>query len=281
MENPNMKNPRTIRQLSASTAFVAIVAGALAPAPASAQELSDDLKFRGSIYLWTPTISGTVDLPRNNKADFDLPFHKVWDSLKMGGMANIEAQKGRWGGFADFIFLNLGAAAATSRDRAIDGVPVPATVNLNTSLDLKSVISTFAGSYRVQAEPARSLDVVAGVRYLWMNVELNHSLNVDFGPFTGPTRSGSRKGSATTWDGIVGVKGREAFGDRLEWFIPYYADIGAGGSRHTYQASVGIGHTFSWGEAVASWRYLTWKQPEDVIDKLTVNGPQFAVAFRW
>jgi hypothetical protein len=54
-----------------------------------------------------------------------------------------------------------------------------------------------------------------------------------------------------------------------------------GQSNLTYQASVGIGHTFSWGEAVASWRYLTWKQPRDLVDRLTVNGPQFAVAFRW
>jgi hypothetical protein len=281
MENPDMKNLRTIRQLAASAAFLAIAAPALAPAPASAQELSDDWKFRGSIYLWTPTISGTARLPRNNTADFDLPFHEVWDSLKMGGMGNIEAQKGRWGGFADFIYLNLGAAAATSRNHAIDAVPVPATVDLNANVDLKGVISTFGGSYRVQAEPGSSIDVVAGLRYLWLDVALNHSLDVDFGPFAGPARTGSRKGIGRTWDGIVGVKGREAFGERREWFIPYYADVGTGESNYTYQASVGVGYTFSWGEAVVSWRYLTWKQSGDVVDKLTVNGPQFALAFRW
>ena len=34
-------------------------------------------------------------------------------------------------------------------------------------------------------------------------------------------------------------------------------------------------------EAVATWRYLDWKEPGDKVDKLTVNGPQLAVAFIW
>jgi hypothetical protein len=281
MEDPNMKNLRTIRQLAASAAFLTIVAAALVPAAAVAQELSDDWQFRGSIYFWTPKVSGTANLPRNNTVDFDLPFHKIWDSLKMAGMGNIEAQKGRWGGFADLIYLNLGAAAATSRNHAIDGVPVPATVDLNTNLDLKSVISTFAGTYRAQTDAGSSVDVLAGVRYLFLDLALNHSLTRDFGPFTGPTRTGSSKGIGRTWDGIVGVKGRQALGGGGEWFMPYYADVGGGESDLTYQASVGFGYRFSWGEAIVNWRYLTWHQPGDLAGRLTVNGPQFAVAFRW
>jgi hypothetical protein len=276
-----MKNLRSIRKLAAPAAFMAIAAGALCPAPASAQALSDDWAFRGSVYFWTPKMTGTVNLPRGNTADFDFPFHTIWDSLKMGGMGNIEAQKGRWGGFADLIYLNLGAATATTRSRAVDGVPIPATVNLNTDLSLKGVISTFGGSYRVQAEPGSSFDVLAGVRFLWLDLQLDHALNVDFGPFAGPTRTGSRKGIGRNWDGVVGIKGRQAFGDSAEWFVPYYADVGTGGSNLTYQAMVGIGRTFRWGEVVASWRYLTWKAPGDLVDRLTVNGPQFAVAFKW
>jgi hypothetical protein len=276
-----MQNPRTIRQLAAFAVFSTIVAQGLTPAPASAQAISDDWQFRGAIYLWTPTISGTANLPSNNTADFNLPFHKVWDSLKMGAMGNIEAQKGRWGGFADLIYLNLGAADATSRNHAIDGVAVPVTVDLNANLDLKGVISTFGGSYRVHAEPDSSFDVVAGARYLWLDVALSHSLNVDFGPFAGPGRTGSRKDIGSSWDGVVGFKGRETFGARREWFIPYYFDAGAGESNLTYQASAGIGHTFSWGEAVVNWRYLTWRQPGGPVGKLSVNGPQFAAAFRW
>jgi hypothetical protein len=66
----------------------------------------------------------------------------------MGGMGNIEAQKGRWGTFLDAIYLDLGAGNTKTRDHTIDGVPLPATVSLETGLDFKGVITTFGGSYR-------------------------------------------------------------------------------------------------------------------------------------
>jgi hypothetical protein len=281
METSNMKSRRTIRQRAAGATFVAVAACALWPASVSAQELSDEWKFRGSIYFWMPTFSGTANLAGNNTVDFDINFHTLWDTLKMGGMGNIEVQKGRWGGFADFIYLDLGAASATTRDRMIDGIPVPVEVNLNTNLDFKGFISTFAGSYRLQAEPGSSFDVFAGARFLWLDLTLNYDLSTDVGSLQGPQRSGSRKSLGTTWDGIVGAKGRMAFGDNREWFVPYYADVGTGQSKITYQAAAGIGYAFSWGEVVATWRYLYWKEPGDKVDKLSVNGPQVAVAFNW
>jgi hypothetical protein len=228
-----------------------------------------------------PTFSGSANLAGGNTADFDIKFHTLLDTLKMGGMANIEAQKGRWGAFADVIYLDLGGANTTTRDHTIDGVPLPLTVSLNTGLDFKGVIATLAGSYRLQAEPGSSFDVFAGARMLWLKLALNYEFNTDFGPFVGPGRSGSRSASGTTWDGIVGIKGRAALGDDRKWFVPYYADIGAGQSQLTYQAQAGIGYAFSWGEVVATWRYLDWKEPGNHVPKLTVNGPQLAVAFSW
>jgi hypothetical protein len=133
----------------------------------------------------------------------------------------------------------------------------------------------------VQAEPGSSFDVIAGARVLWLDLTLNYEFSHDVGPFAGPNRSGSREVSGTTWDGIVGVKGRKALGGNHEWFVPYYADIGTGQSNFTYQAQAGIGYAFSWGEVVATWRYLDWKEPGDHVPKLTVNGPQLAVAFNW
>jgi len=262
-------------------AIALLAAGALAPACASAQELSDEWKFRGSVYFWMPTFSGSATFSGNTTADFDIKFHTLLDKLKMGGMGSIEAQKGRWGAFADVIYLDLGGANTTIRDQTIDGVPLPTAVTVNKGLDFKGVITTLAGSYRLQAEPGSSFDVLAGARMLWLKLALNYEFSEDFGPFVGPNRSGSRSTSGTTWDAIVGAKGRAAFGDERKWFIPYYADIGTGQSQLTYQAQAGIGYAFSWGEVVATWRYLDWKEPGNHVPKLTVNGPQLAVAFSW
>ena len=274
-----MKSSMNIRQLGAIALVVAVAV--LSPTYASAQALSDEWQFRGSVYFWMPTFSGSANLPGNNTADFDIKFHTLLDTLKMGGMGNIEAQKGRWGAFTDLIYLDLGGANTTTRDHTIDGVPLPAAISLNTGLDFKGVIWTLAGSYRLQAEPGSSFDVFAGARMLWLKLTLNYEFSQDVGPFVGPNRDGSRSASGTTWDGIVGAKGRMAVGDDRKWFVPYYADIGAGQSHLTYQAQAGLGYAFSWGEVVASWRYLDWKEPGDLVPKLTVNGPQLGVAFNW
>ena len=277
-----MRRIQSIRgALALVSIAIAIATAALSPARASAQELSDEWKFRASIYMWMPAITGAATFAGNNTADIDVKFHSLLSHLKMAGMGNIEAQKGRWGAFTDLIYFDVGAAATTTRDHTIDGVPLPAAVTLNTGLDFKAVVWTLAGSYRVQAEPDSSFDVFAGAQMLRLDATLNYTFSEDFGPFVGPNRTGSRGSSGNTWDGIVGAKGRLGFGEKHEWFVPYYADVGAGQSQLTYQLSAGVGYTFSWGEVVATWRYLDWKEPGDKVPKLTVNGPQLAVAFSW
>jgi len=276
-----MKIRTKTRLLGVVATFATIAAGALSPARASAQELSDQWKFRASIYMWMPQITGDANLSGNNMADIDVKFHTLLDHLKMAFMGNIEAQKGRWGAFTDVIYFDVGSAKATTRDHTIDGVPLPEAVTLNTGLDFKAVVWTLAGSYRVLAEPGSSFDVFAGAQMLRLDATLNYQFDRDFGPFVGPNRSGSRGASGNTWDAIVGVKGRAAFGDDRKWFVPYYADVGTGQSQLTWQASTGIGYVFSWGEVVATWRYLDWKEPFPRVPKWTVKGPQLAVAFSW
>jgi len=272
---------RSTACLGAFAPLMVIVAGMLSPAYVSAQSLSDDWKWRASIYMWMPEITGTVNPGGNNPTDVDVNFRTLLDHLKMAGMANIEVQKGRWGAFMDFIYFDVGETKTTTRDHTIDGVPLPAAITLNTGLDFKAAVSTLAGSYRLLAEPDASFDVFMGVQALRLDTTLTYAFSDDFGPFVGPKRTGSRSASGTTWDGIVGAKGRMAFGDKRVWFIPYYGDAGTGDSHFTWQASAGIGHAFPWGEIVATWRYLDWQEPGNMVPRLTVKGPQLAFAFSW
>jgi hypothetical protein len=270
-----------VRQLTAVAIFATVAAEALAPSYASAQALSDEWKFRGSIYMWMPEITGSATFAGNTTADIDVKFHTLLDHLKMAGMGNLAVQKGRWGAFTDLIYFDVGGAGTKTQDRMIDGIPVPVTVKLDTTLDFKAVVWTLGGSYRVWTEPDWSLDVLAGAQMLRLDATLNYELSENVGPLVGPTRAGSRAASGNTWDGIVGVKGRYGFGANREWFIPYYADVGTGQSQYTWQASAGLGYVFSWGEIVGTWRYLDWKEPGDMVPKLTVNGPQVAFVFNW
>jgi hypothetical protein len=276
-----MRNRGSIKRLAAAAGLATVAAAALAPACGAAQELSDEWKFRASIYMWMPEIKSTVNLAGGNTSDMDVKFHSLLDHLKMAGMGNLAAQKGRWGVFTDLIYFDVGSATTTTRDHTIDGVPLPEAISLDTTLDFKATVWTLAGSYRVMAGPYSSFDVFAGAQMLRLDATLNYEFSQDVGPFVGPNREGRRGASGNTWDAIVGVKGRASFGDDRKWFVPYYADVGAGQSQFTWQASAGVGYAFSWGEVVATWRYLDWKEPGDHVSKLTVNGPQVAFAFNW
>ena len=57
------------------------------------------------------------------------------------------------------------------------------------------------------------------------------------------------------WDGIVGVRGQVRFAGG-HWFVPYYADVGAGTSNWTWQALLGLGYRFDWGAVTLAWRAL-------------------------
>jgi len=74
---------------------------------------------------------------------------------------------------------------------------------------------------------------------------LGFSINGDLGPVVLPGRSGSKTVSASLWDGIVGVKGRCAFGDERKWFVPFYLDVGTGQTQLTWQGAAGKSRWFS------------------------------------
>ena len=86
--------------------------------------------------------------------------------------------------------------------------------------------------------------------------------------------------SADVWDAVVGFRGRAHINDR--WFVPYYADVGAGDSDLTWQAMAGIGYEASWGETSLVYRHLEWDQGDDgLLKKLSFSGPAVAFKFRF
>jgi hypothetical protein len=276
-----MKN-RSIRHLAAVATFATIAAGAISPADVSAQALSDDWQYRGFVYLWMPTITANATFSNGTTADSELKFHKIFNHLKMAGMGSLEAQKGRWGAFTDVIYLNLGGTKATTHNLNVDGVPVPVEADVTANLGIKAWVWTLAGTYRIKAEPTYTFDVLAGARMLWLQPTLNFGVTTSVGPLAGPQREGSLEVTGRHWDGIVGGKGRVAFGDERKWFVPYYVDAGTGQSKFTWQGMTGVGYAFSWGEVVANWRYLDYKmKSSDKLQDLTINGPLLGVAFSW
>ncbi|MEP7329766.1 MAG: hypothetical protein ABI777_11180 [Betaproteobacteria bacterium] len=262
----------------AATAVAA--SAALMSANASAQ-ISDDWKFQGTIYGYFPDISGKTKFPAGG-TDVDVSIDKILGNLKFVMMGTLAAQKGRWGVFTDVIYMDVGGTKSDIRDFTVGGHPLPADAVGTANLDIKSLVWTLGGSYRAVADPGLTLDVLAGARLLdvKMNLDWQFTGNVESIPVG--ARGGTREVSNQLWDGVVGVKGKVAFGADRRWFAPYYFDVGTGNSEFTWQAMAGLGYSYQWGDVFAAWRYLDYKMKSgSPIEDLNLNGPMLAASFRW
>lgn len=267
-------------QRMVSVAAIAVVA--MAPTLVSAQQLSDQWQFRASVYGWLPDIGGKTTFPAGTGTSINVDSSTIIDSLKFAFMGTFEAQKGRWGAFTDVIYLDVGGSKSQTRDLTVGGVSLPAGVTADANLDLKGLVWTLAGSYRVATDPGATLDVLAGARLLDIEEKLGWQFSANIGGISPPPRTGSSEVSFDNWDAIIGVKGRLAFGANREWFVPYYLDVGTGESDLTWQGVAGIGYGFRWGELFAVWRYLDYKFKSDSkIEDVNFSGPAIGVAFRW
>ena len=131
--------------------------------------------------------------------------------------------------------------------------------------------------------PGGILDAIGGVRYLGAKFTTDWNLSADFA-LPGGTKVFSRTGSISQredlWDGIVGVRGRIRAGEK--WFFPYYADIGAGSAKLTWQLMGGAGYTLGKFDLSLVYRYLAYEGNSDkLIQKFTLGGLALAALYHF
>lgn len=260
--------------------LLALALAGTAPFAAQAQGMGSGWQFEAAVYGWFPGIKSDVSFPDGQGSSIDLSSGDVIDALKFAFMGSLQVRNGGWGLFTDLVYADLGGSTSGSRDFSIGGgqrPPVGLTANLD--LDVKSWIWTIAGTYQLKNDDAASMDLLFGARMLDMTNRLNWSLNGSGGNLA---RSGSTEVSDTNWDAIVGLKGRAYLGADRKWFVPYYADVGAGESRLTWQINAGIGYQFDWGALVASWRYLDYDfKSSSHVQNMSFSGPLVGVVFKF
>jgi len=274
--------------LSGAMTVLCFAAGALLPATAAGQAAqpaweSGKWQFTATVYGWFPTINGKVNFPGDlGSTDIHVPFHDTLEHLKMGVMGAFDAHNGRWGMFTDVLYMDVGGVKSQTSDFSIGSIALPASTTTSLSLDLKSVVWTVAGEYRMASDPAWTVDLLGCARMLYIKPTLGYSITGALGPIVIPGRDGSKAISETLWDAIIGIKGRYAFGDNREWFVPFYLDVGTGATKLTWQGVAGVGYAFHWGDVTATWRYLDWnaKSGKPIAD-LNMGGPMLAVAFHF
>lgn len=252
------------------------------PRESDAPAKESDWQFRATLYGFLPHIGGAVTFPTGTGRDIDIDQQSLLDHLNFTFMGSLEAQKGRWGAFTDIVYMDVGGSRSRSRDFRIGRAGLPVGITANASLDVTAWVWTVAGSYRVLSTPRASLDVFAGTRLLDVQGDLDLQFDVKVGRRLGLRRNLSSTSGLQVWDGITGAKGRLDVGAPRGWFLPYYLDVGTGGSDVTWQGNAGVGYAFPRWEVVAAWRYLAYEFPSaERIDSLDFNGPSLGITVAW
>ncbi len=242
-----------------------------------------DWRFDAAINLWLPSISGKTSFPIAGAPSIGLSAEDVIDALKMTFMGSFDVKKGPWGLFTDVTYVDLGDSKSGSRKFSLGNIGLPAGLDANLDLDVKSWIWTTVGTYSTIASPHATFDLMAGARLLDMKQTLTYQMNGTVGSgITLPPRAGVIEVGGSNWDAVFGFRGRANFGAQNKWFIPYYLDFGAGESKSTWHAILGMGYQLQWGTMTATWRHIDYEfNSGSPLQTLMIDGPAISASLHW
>lgn len=132
----NFPHPPTGRSKWAALATASLLAVAT---PTQAQSITEGWQFETAIYGWFLGIGGTTSFPPNSGGpSIDVSMGDVIDALKFAFMGTLQARNGPWGLWTDLVRADFGASRQGSRDFSIGGHALPAGLNADPTLDIKT-----------------------------------------------------------------------------------------------------------------------------------------------
>jgi len=255
--------------------------------------VTEGWRFNVAPYLWVPQVGTTVDY-RVPAIEAKMPTTATVSpsdylrKLHFAGMFAGEARYQRFSVLTDFIYLTLNSSSFDTRVKSIDvrgrpRLPLTRTASVGSQTKLDSTVWTLAGGYVLAEGEWGHVEALAGVRYLGVSTTTNYNLGVVVtGPLGNPNTfggSGSLSASGDIWNGIGGVRGRFRFSGS-NWYLPYYLDIGAGGSDLTWQISAGVGYQKGPVGISLLYRYLSFQQSRSYeIRDMDMGGPMAMLNF--
>jgi hypothetical protein len=256
-----MRKAPTARALKLSGA--ALLLGVALPATAS------DWDYTASIYLWAAGIEGTT----KDGSSVEIGFEDLLENLNFAFMGTFEARKNDWSLIGDAVHLDVGAGKNGSIP--FPG-PGPGTVDVAADVEVTGWVLNLLGGYTVARTEQSVIDLVGGARYLDVDTALDATATI--GPLPPQTRN--VRADYTSWDAVVGLRGRTDFGNK--WFATYYADLGTGESNLTWQLAGGVGYQFGWGDVTLAYRHMEWDTDKSkAIDDIDFSGPLLAAGWHF
>jgi hypothetical protein len=273
--------PATKRNLA--VLLLGILAAAIS-VQASAEEDMFDGKWHFGLtpYLFLPKFYGTVTYQNPAGAGGSMSAtadpNSYLQSLDFAAMFAAEARKGDALIFTDYMYLHLGGQDAVVDTVTGPGGDVHVPINQGGSFKVVANVWTLAGGYNVWHGPEGFIDLFGGMRLLNLSSSVSWSFS---GPIGSLAKDGSASQTNNVWDAIVGLKGQVRFGES-NWFLPYYADIGGASNNWTWQAALGVGYHFRWGDIILLERNLSYNVSgqSDQLD-VRMTGPMLGATFKF
>ncbi len=248
--------------------------------------------FNVAPYGWLPSINGSLNyslppaLAGKVSTDVSAGPADILSHLNFATMIAAEAQYDRFSVLTDLLYMSVSGTNSHFKSLDFFGLPsepISRSLQFSTGTRLGSTIWTLAGGYTLVQGDWGNLDAIAGFRYFAVNATTNYSVGLKV---TGPQGNGQTfggfggiSGSANIWNGIGGLRGRIRISN-TGFFIPYYFDIGAGGSQLTWQVASGLGYQTGWAGVSLTYRYLSFEQGNtSLVKNLSLGGPMVMVNF--
>jgi len=235
----------------------------LVAASVSAEEKSaGDTEFGFEAYLWMPTIRSTTI----TGDPVLITFGDILKNLDFTVMLRGSVQKDRFFGITDILYLNVGDSQKHTGEFL--GQPVEGKLDIG----LEAWVLNFIGGYELIDNGKDTFGLSAGARYL--KLTLDTTVRVE-------DQKKKDSVSENVWDGVVGLKGRHNFPDGH--YFNYYADVGTGGAKLTWQVFAGFAYDYRKFTGAIGYRYLKWNFKNDAkaMDNMTVHGPFLSAKWTW
>jgi len=215
-----------------------------------------------TVYGWLPTISATTPFPESPGSSIDTS--DILDDLKMAFLGTYAARYDKWSFVADVIYADIGNSATQA-------ITFPeGTFDATVGVDMKTLLMNAGIGYNIVDSENLLLDLVAGVRYLDLEVDVSTNL---------PRHPGI-SASEDFVDFTIGARG--FYNINENWYLPYEADIGTGDSKVSYQLFAGVGYRYDWGDIKLGYRYLDYDMGDGhIVEDLSMSGGILGVSIKF
>lgn len=237
-------------------------------------------EFSVTPYLWLPRVDASMRYEAPGNGGSSVSMSNLLQHLSAALFLSGEAHKGRWGIASDLVFVDFQKTGSNVTSVVGPGGMNEVPVNSGTTTSLTGYMVSLSGNYSLLRWPDAKLDLLAGLRYTHIGSTLDWSFATSVDSL--PGRSGSAEQGVDLWDGVVGLRGNARFGGGKKWFVPYYLDAGSGTSKFTWQALLGVGYSFGWGDLLLVYRYLSFEEGDaQPLQRLYFSGPALGATFRF